>query len=224
MARQGEAHVAPMVYGRRLGSARHDGTTDLGRWPSNVVLSHAYGCGAKRCAPTCPVAGLDAQSGRLRSGANPLHRRADIFRDCYGRFAGEPDCQPHRGADGGGASRFFPAFRWQAKAAPRERPRVEDVAHPTVKPLELMRWLVQLVTPPGGVILDPFLGSGTTAEAARSQGFCCLGIEREPDYIPLIRARLSRNAGDDVKHRSDPGAKHGTAGASPLDSDRGPPK
>lgn len=98
------------------------------------------------------------------------------------------------------------------------------MAHPTVKPLELMRWLVRLVTPPGGVVLDPFLGSGTTAEAARAEGFQCLGIERESDYVPLIRARLNRSAGDDVKHRSDPGAKHGTAGASPLDSDRGPPK
>lgn len=88
------------------------------------------------------------------------------------------------------ASRFFPVFRWEAKASSSERPRVADVSHPTVKPLALMRWLVRLVTPPAGVVLDPFLGSGTTAQAVRAEGFRCIGIEREPSYIELIRARL----------------------------------
>lgn len=60
----------------------------------------------------------------------------------------------------------------------------------TVKPLALMRWLVRLVTPPGGTVLDPFLGSGTTAHAARAEGFACIGIEREADYLDLIRGRL----------------------------------
>lgn len=65
-------------------------------------------------------------------------------------------------------------------------------AHATVKPLDLMRWLVRLVTPPGGVVLDPFAGSGTTAEACVIEGFRCITVEREPSYLPLIVARLSK--------------------------------
>ena len=94
--------------------------------------------------------------------------------------------------DTGGASRFFPVFWYEAKAPTSERPVVDGVAHPTVKPLALMQWLVRLVTPPGGVVLDPFAGSGTTLEACVREGFDCIGIEREAEYLPLIRARLSK--------------------------------
>jgi site-specific DNA-methyltransferase (adenine-specific) len=174
------------------GGSHAAGFTDQGRWPANVVLSHLDGC-AERCVPGCPVAALDEQSGLLRSGANPHQRHAPIFRDCYGTFDGHTECVPARDADAGGASRFFPAFRWQAKASRSERPRVDGITHPTVKPLALVRWLACLVTPPGGVILDPFLGSGTTAEAARAEGFSCVGIERDATYLPLITARLSRD-------------------------------
>lgn len=132
-----------------------------GRWPTNVVLSHAAtpdgadAC-ADDCVPGCPVAELDAQSG--------------VF---------------------GGASRFFPVFRYQAKAPTRERPKADGVAHPTVKPLALMRWLVRLVTRPGGVVLDLFAGSGTTAEAAIAEGFRCILAEQYQPYIPLIQQRLT---------------------------------
>lgn len=61
----------------------------------------------------------------------------------------------------------------------------------TVKPITLMEWLVTLITPPGGVVLDPFAGSGTTLEAARNKGFSAIGIEREADYIQLIEQRLN---------------------------------
>lgn len=142
------------------------------------------------CAPGCPVAELDAQSGVLTSGANPTRRGSDKFRDAYGEFTGQTECVPARGKDSGGASRFFPTFRYQAKAPARERPKVDGVAHPTVKPLELMRWLVRLVTPPGGVVLDPFAGSGTTGQAANLEGLHAVLIEREPAYLPLIAARL----------------------------------
>ena len=90
--------------------------------------------------------------------------------------------------DSGGASRFF----YVAKAPKSERPVVDGTAHPTVKPLALMRWLVRMVTPPGGTVLDPFAGSGTTLEAAMLEGFNVTGIEREADYLPLIRARIER--------------------------------
>jgi DNA modification methylase len=92
----------------------------------------------------------------------------------------------------GGASRFFPTFRYEAKAPTLERPRTGAIAHPTVKPLDLMRWLVRLVTPPGGTVLEPFAGSGTTAEAAILEGFRCVAIERETDYLPLIIQRISK--------------------------------
>jgi len=87
-------------------------------------------------------------------------------------------------------------FHYAAKAPKKERPVVDGVAHPTVKPLSLMRWLVRLVTPPGGVVLDPFAGSGTTVEAALLEGFDVIGIEREADYLPLIAARINRTEGE----------------------------
>jgi DNA modification methylase len=77
-------------------------------------------------------------------------------------------------------------------------PRRES--HATVKPLDLMRWLVRLVTPPqGGLVVDPFAGSGTTVEAAILEGFRCVAIEREADYLPLITQRIHRRR-DPVKY------------------------
>jgi DNA modification methylase len=60
----------------------------------------------------------------------------------------------------------------------------------TVKPIDLMRHLVRLVTPNGGTVLDPFLGSGTTALAASEEGFRCIGIERELEYLEIAKGRL----------------------------------
>lgn len=85
-------------------------------------------------------------------------------------------------------SRFF----YVAKASKSERPVVDGVAHPTVKPVSLMSWLVRLVTPPGGTVLEPFAGSGTTVEAAMREGFHVVAVERESDYLPLILARIDR--------------------------------
>lgn len=64
-------------------------------------------------------------------------------------------------------------------------------SHPTVKPVALMRWLVRMVTPPGGVVLDPFCGSGTTLVAAIEEGFDCVGVEREAEYVAIIEARVA---------------------------------
>lgn len=92
-----------------------------------------------------------------------------------------------------GASRFF----YTAKPSKKERPAVEvegkKIVHPTVKPLAMMRWLVRLVTPPDGIVLDPFAGSGTTLEAAHLEGFSSLGIEVTPEYMPLIEQRMSKH-------------------------------
>lgn len=176
---------------------------DAGRWPSNVVLTHAatpdgVDLCADGCVPGCPVRELDEQAGIRRSGTGSDERgRRPRGMGEVGERVGDPMPNGPTYADSGGASRFFPVFRFEAKAPAAERPRVDGVAHPTVKPLALMRWLVRLVTPPGGVVLDPFLGSGTTAQAARAGGFQCIGIERDETYLPLIRARLSGD-GDDL--------------------------
>jgi site-specific DNA-methyltransferase (adenine-specific) len=94
--------------------------------------------------------------------------------------------------DSGGASRFF----YVPKAGKRERPNVEGVAHPTVKPIALMRYLVRLVTPLGGTVLEPFAGSGTTVEACILEGFDCIAIEMTDDYLPLIAERVRRSTED----------------------------
>jgi transcriptional regulator with XRE-family HTH domain len=182
-------------HGWRMNNGAGDYQQPVGRWPTNVVFSHLPECGpddTTPCVEGCAVAELNRQSGVLTSGANPARRGSDKFRDTYGEFTGQQECAPARGADSGGASRFFPVFRYEAKAPTAERPRVNGVAHETVKPLALMRWLVRLITPPGGVILDPFLGSGTTAEACVIEGFRCVGIEHRERYVPLIKARLSK--------------------------------
>lgn len=144
-----------------------------GRHTPNVVLDESQ------------AAELDSQSGVSRSRVGKPRSAA----------AGAGWGMTHTGSeysDEGGASRFFPTFRYEAKAPTHERPVEGEVGHPTVKPLDLMRWLVRLVTPPGGTVLEPFAGSGTTLEAAVLEGFTCIGIEREADYLPLIEKRLSK--------------------------------
>lgn len=150
-----------------------------GRWPANVVLDDTQ------------AAVLDEQSGERPSGGGD---RGATSRDGMmgpGSDRGRATTY-EREASTGGASRFFPTFRYEAKAPRRERPKVNGTAHPTVKPIDLMRWLVRLVTPPGGVVVDPFAGSGTTVEACILEGLHCLAIERESDYLPLIVSRIHR--------------------------------
>jgi site-specific DNA-methyltransferase (adenine-specific) len=71
-------------------------------------------------------------------------------------------------------------------------PRVVKNHHPTVKPQKLMRYLCRLVTPPQGVVLDPFMGSGSTGLAALSEGFDFVGIEREAEYFEIAQKRISQ--------------------------------
>ena len=164
------------------GTAKGAPPMDLsrGRWPTNVVLDESQ------------AEVLDEQSGESKSP--PVGSVANTKGgNTIGTFAheGRPP-SPNGHGDTGGASRFFPTFRYEAKAPRSERPKVNGTAHPTVKPLDLMRWLVRLVTPPGGTVLEPFAGSGTTVEAAIVEGFHCIAIEREADYLPLIMQRINR--------------------------------
>jgi len=149
-------------------------TADRGRHPTNVVLD-------KEQAEL-----LDIQTDHLKAGGSiekdgkGVGVRSDNAA-IYGRDASERGAWEPYG-DSGGASRFYPVFHYSAKATKKERPTVDGTVHSTVKPLELMRWLVKLVTPDSGLVLDPFAGSGTTIEACILEGFRCIGIEREPGY------------------------------------------
>jgi site-specific DNA-methyltransferase (adenine-specific) len=167
-----------------------------GRWPTNVVLSHAGNdvdgdlC-ANGCVPGCPVAELDRQSGARRAGG--VVAGGDHYASAgYEHGIGGSRVAFDGYGDEGGASRYFPTFRYEAKAPAAERPKVGGEAHATVKPLALMRWLVRLVTPPGGMALEPFAGSGTTIEACLVEGFRCIAVEREARYLPLVMARISK--------------------------------
>ncbi len=145
-----------------------------GRWPANVVLDET----AARM--------LDDQAGERGAGGPVTGGEASTP-----GYAGGLGRVPFalRG-DTGGPSRFF----YTAKASTAERNNGHGAAntHPTVKPVDLMRWLVRLVTPPGGLVLDPFAGSGTTGVAARAEGMRCVLIEREAEYLGIIAGRLSQ--------------------------------
>jgi adenine-specific DNA-methyltransferase len=88
--------------------------------------------------------------------------------------------------DSGSAARFF----FTAKASSGERHYAGKNTHPTVKPTDLMRWLCRLVTPPGGLVLDPFMGSGSTGIAALAEGFRFAGIELDAEMVKIARRRI----------------------------------
>lgn len=207
-------------------------TTNLGRFPANLVLSHTEECYDAvppdsegkacdaYCSPDCAVAELDRQSGVLDSGGPS--RNPEKYKDRYHDKADKQGLNTHGKynkkeligyADKGGASRFF----YVAKASTSEKNKgletneavtVDDGrdksidnpfqrgetlrknSHPTVKAVKLMRYLCRLITPPGGVILDPFMGSGSTGIAAREEGFQFIGIEKDKEYFEIARARI----------------------------------
>ncbi len=147
-----------------------------GRWPANVChdgsdeVMEAFAAFGERTA------------GRFPKNTGGIGTSTGI----YGKATGRDQCE--RELDAGTAARFF----YEAKASKAERGAGNT--HPTVKPLALMRWLCRLITPPGGTVLDPFLGSGSTAIAADQEGFHCIGIEREAEYMAIARARLTADA------------------------------
>lgn len=168
-------------YGSSAGRVGVMSSAPGGRWPANVILDE-------------DMAGvLDQQSGNRpgRASQNVFSTKPKFEAgvNLSGSMAQQTGYVEGYN-DTGGASRFF----YVAKAPKRERPVVDGVAHPTVKPLALMRWLVRLVTPPGGTVLEPFAGSGTTVEACLLEGFQCIAIEKGYEYLPLILARIHRQA------------------------------
>lgn len=144
----------------------------LGRWPANVVHDGS-----------AEVEDAFAAFGESKSQSGGTRGSSQIWGSASG------DQQRNGIDDTGTASRFF----YTAKADKHDR---WGSKHPTVKPIDLMRWLVRLVTPPGGTVLDPFAGSGTTGIAAMAEGFDCILIEREEEYLADIRERLAFYEGD----------------------------
>jgi len=154
------------------------------------------------CAADCPAAELDRQSGVTRSASGGSTQREMTSRGYQGGGLGQRRSVNHELVDGitkpgypgeGGASRFFPAFKYSAKAPASERPRLPDgTAWPTVKPLPLVSYLVRFVTPPGGAVLDLFAGTGTTGEACIIEGYPCVLIEKDPVAAELIKVRLAK--------------------------------
>ena len=176
----GSPAVGTSAYGDYAGSEAR--THEGGRWPPNLLLSHTEDCVEGACADGCAVAEMDGQSGTTRSRVGKP-RGSATSGDGWGMTATGAEY-----ADSGGASRFFPVFRYQAKPSQSEKGATN--VHPTVKSIGLMDWLIRLVTPLGGVVLDPFLGSGTTGVAAAKGGFGFIGIEREAEYLAIARARI----------------------------------
>jgi site-specific DNA-methyltransferase (adenine-specific) len=178
--------------GNRLGhadtSAARRGTQGeakeyVGRWPANVVHD-----GSEDVVDAFPDS--NGQQGDLRAHGNCRQSPNGIF----GGMRPALD-HPARN-DSGSAARFF----YSAKADAMDR---IGSKHPTVKPVDLMQYLCRLITPPGGTVLDPFAGSGTTGEAAFLEGFRCILIEREGEYVEDIRSRLAlANRGTATRKRA----------------------
>ncbi len=145
-----------------------------GRWPANIIHD-----GSEEVVAAFPDA----------NGSNPIDRPEGFRRfngvDYNGgeEYRTGPHTSPGYG-DSGSAARFF----YTAKADSDDR---LGSKHPTVKPIDLMQWLCRLVTPPGGTVLDPFSGTGTTAEAAYREGFNSVLIEREAEYQADIKRRMA---------------------------------
>ena len=143
----------------------------VGRWPANLIHD-----GSDEVVGLFP----EANSARVGNPNNP-HRGVNHTATSYGQGDGKTT---HDFRDTGSAARFF----YTAKASRDDRDHGNT--HPTVKPTDLMRYLCRLVTPPGGLVLDPFMGSGSTGKAAMLEGFRFMGIERDAQYHAIAERRI----------------------------------
>ena len=144
-----------------------------GRFPANIIFDEEAG------------KLLDEQSGTSKStGGRSGNKNGVGSNGIYGQYNGEVRDENPGFGDVGGASRFF----YCPKTSKKDRD--VDNIHPTVKPTDLMSYLIRLVTPKGGVVLDPFMGSGSTGKAAVREGMQFVGIERESEYFDIAEARI----------------------------------
>jgi DNA modification methylase len=149
-----------------------------GYWPAHLALAHDDDCDEPRgeCVPECVVPLIDRLAANgLAAGAAPFSRLFYAAKATRAEREAGLASLPHTSASifsGSGST-----------------PRANR--HPTVKPLDLMRWIVRLVVPPDGLVLDPFAGSGSTGCAAVLEGRQFIGIEREAEYVQIARARIA---------------------------------
>jgi DNA modification methylase len=207
-----------ITYGDGLHGSRAAGETLLGRWPANVVVSHLEGC-ADACAPGCAVLELNAQSGDVGSHGgdiaagkgsigykgNPRRNGRAVRKDPRGgaarffycpkpspseRHLGLEHLTPLTGAEATGRKEGAAALANPRTGAGRKGGALNT--HPTVKSIALMQWLVRLVTPPGGVVLEPFAGSGSTVIAALLEGrdFLACELAETPRYEQILLGRV----------------------------------
>jgi site-specific DNA-methyltransferase (adenine-specific) len=166
--RQG-THPAPMDWGNRT---EHAAPGASGRWPANLI--HDGSDEVVAGFPQTTSGDLTPYLNQSRNGHAGVNSEWKTVT---------------RTGDSGSAARFF----YCAKASKADRG--EGNTHPTVKPTGLMRYLCRLVTPPGGIVLDPFMGSGSTGKAAILEGFQFIGIERDAEYLAIAEARTSHASG-----------------------------
>jgi hypothetical protein len=156
---------AGRMNGSLQGGSKAEGTTTQGRWPANLIHD-----GSEEV-----VAGFP----QTKSGSGNVSDKTRSGEDGWGMSGGSRLI-----GDSGSAARFF----YCAKASKADRD--EGNSHPTVKPTDLMAYLCRLVTPKGGIVLDPFCGSGSTGKAAVREGFDFIGIELDPEYCKIAEARV----------------------------------
>lgn len=223
--------MAPGADQNKTGKTHQDGVeyqgqTKDGRWPANLIhdgsaeVLAAFPLAAGQLAPES----FTARSSKTRNTYGERGRRPGGFGN-VGAEKGSPIPNGPMYTDSGSAARFFYCAKASradrnegvgssstpvvsAGATMREREDADWPArngnhHPTVKPTDLMAYLCRLVTPPGGVVLDPFMGSGSTGKAAVLEGFNFIGIEREADFLDIARARIEHIAQQPVQHSFD---------------------
>lgn len=164
-----------VALGDGLNGSNRTGEVGLGRWPANIIHD-----GSDEVLAAFPPA--PGQQGDLAG-----HSKDRLSKNAYGDMKAARDAVAR--GDSGSAARFF----YCAKATTEERGAGNN--HPTVKPLDLMRWLCRLVTPKGGTVLDPFAGSGSTLIAADAEQFDAIGCELSPDYAAIAERRVRDAAG-----------------------------
>ena len=154
---------------------KEDFTQPEGRFPANIMFDEEAG------------KILDEQSGVSKSQKRkPEYNKPTEHTNTY-----TPKASDYRDdntySDTGGASRFF----YSPKVSKKERG--DGNVHPTVKPIKLMEYLIKLVTPKGGTVLEPFMGSGSTGIAAKNLGMSFIGIEKEEEYFEIAKQRINGN-------------------------------
>ena len=168
------------VDGCRVGT--EGGTLASSRWPANVI--HDGSDEVLALFPEAPSAREYKEPGQQKAlGA----RGADINTHLFQLPSAKVRTNTYAGQTGS-AARFF----YCAKPSKKERDDGCENNHPTVKPTELMRYLCRLVTPPGGVVLDPFCGSGSTGRGAVLEGMSFVGIDLDAAYLEIARKRIDR--------------------------------